>query len=95
MSDSWTTHFKGTVGGRPVEVKTYDDGGDLLVVTNHGRDHDPVDLSDEDSIALIPPTSKDDPLEIHGDALDELLPELVKAGFSSSDAEQIISHFPA
>lgn len=93
MTDEWTTHFEGTVAGRPVAVKTYVEG-DYRVSTTQGADDDGSASSDKASISIMPPTSKVRKIDLDGESIDEVRAQLVIVGFSDSDAGQIVSHFP-
>lgn len=83
MNDTWTTHHKGTIGGRPVEVKTYSEGG-YRVCTDQGADDDGGVIATEAGTAVMPPTSKGRPIDIDEETLDEVSKQLAWEGFSPS-----------
>lgn len=93
MADEWTTHHKGTVGGRPIEVKTYFEGG-YRVCTDQGSDDDGGVVSTDAATAIMPPTSKGRPITIDGETSEEIREQLVGEGFDEEQIDEIVGHFP-
>ncbi len=94
MADTWTTHHKGTVGGRTVEVKTYSDGG-YRVSTTQGADYPGSVSGDDSSTIIIPPSAKGTPVDIDGETLDEVRGDLAAEGFTAEQIDEIVGHFPS
>lgn len=91
---SWTIHFEGTVGGRPVIVQTYSEGG-FRVSTEQGEDHPGNVIVDGSSTAVLPPTAKGTPVGIDGESLDEVREGLADEGFDTEQIEEIVAYFPS
>ena len=94
MADTWTTHHKGTVGGRTVEVKTYSDGG-YRVSTTQGEDYPGSVSGDDSSTVIIPPSAKGTPIDIDGETVDEVRNDLAAEGFTAEQIDEIVGHFPS
>lgn len=92
MADKWTTHHKGTVGGRPVEVKTYSEGG-YRVCTDQGADDDGSVVSTDTDVAIMPPTLKGRPIVIDGETADEVREQVANEGFDEEQIDEIVGHF--
>jgi hypothetical protein len=93
MTDTWTTHHTGAVGGRIVEVKTYSDGS-YRVSTTQGADYPGSVSGDDSSIIIIPPSAKGNPVDIEGKTIEEVREQLLLEGFAGDQVEEILSHFP-
>lgn len=94
MTDSWTTHYKGTVGGRDVEVKTSSEGV-YRVSTTQAEDYPGSVSTDETSTIIIPPSAKGTPVNINGETLDAIRSDLAVEGFNSQQIDEIVAHFPS
>jgi hypothetical protein len=94
MPGTWTTHHKGTIGGRPVEVKTYSEGG-YRVTTTQADNYDGHVGGDDSSVVIIPPSPKGTPINLEGETLDEIRRELASEGFDKKQIEEIVGHFPS
>jgi hypothetical protein len=94
MADTWTTHHKGTVGGRRVEVKTYSEGG-YRVSTTAGETSASESYRDGSSFVGGVVVSKGFPIDIDGETLDEIRNYLAVEGFDPGQIEEIVGRFPS
>jgi hypothetical protein len=94
VTETWTIHYKGTVGGRPIEVRTYSEGG-YQVCTTQGADDNGGVISNEPSPVIMPFTAKGRPIKIDGGTVDEIREQLAAEGFDEQEIEEIVSHFPS
>jgi hypothetical protein len=94
MESPWKSKYKGGVGGRPVEAEVHDEGG-YRVRTTQGEDAEGEVASDAGSITIIPPTERGRVIDIEGETKEEVRDQLVEAGFSDAEADEIIRRLEA
>lgn len=93
MSDTWTTHHSGTVGGRPYEAKTYSEGG-YRVSTTTATDYEGHVEQDDSQTLIIPPVAAGSPVDIDGETIEDVEQGLKDEGFASDEIKEIVGHFP-
>jgi hypothetical protein len=94
MFDTWTTHHKGSVSGRPIEVQTYSEGG-YRVRTTQASEVPPSVSGDESSTLIMPPVPAGAPINVDGETIDALREELKTEGFDATSIAEIVSYIPA
>lgn len=94
MSDGWTSHHKGLIGGRKVDVQSHDDGG-YRVCTVTAKDFDGSVVSNESGVAIMPPVPAGSPVDLEGETIAELAGELALEGFAKDSIDEIVGHLPA
>ena len=94
MADIWKSIFNGTIDGRHVIIKSYDEGG-YRIHTNQGADVTGTIQREGSSTIIIPPTEQGRRITIEGETPDEIRAGLLAEGFSKAAAIEIVGKLRA